>query len=86
MERHPSLVYFSAGPASSTWKDLQKVTNDCIKLYLKSLPLDQLPILFAPFDIDDVLLEPDEIAEVIQGLTNGKSPIPNDLRAEYLKE
>ena len=52
--------------------DLRKVTNDCIKLYSKSLPPDRLPILVAPFDIDDVVPDSDEIAEAIRGLRKGK--------------
>ena len=67
-------------------EDLQKVTNNYIKLYSKSLPPDWLPILVAPFDIDDVVPEPDEIAEAILGLKNGKSPGPSKVRAEHLKE
>ena len=55
-------------------KDLRKVTNDCIKLYSKALQSDWLPILVAPFDIDDVVLEPDEILQAVCGLKNGKSP------------
>ena len=61
-------------------------TNDCIKLYSKSLPPDRLPILAAPFDIDDVVPESDEIADTIQELKNGKSPGPSNVRAEHLKE
>ena len=67
-------------------EDLSKVTNDRIKLYSKSLPPDRIPILVAPFDIDDVVPEPDEIAEAIPGLRNGKSPGPSKIRAEHLKE
>ena len=57
-----------------------------MKLYSKSLPPDRLPILVAPFDIDDVVPEPDKITEAIRGLKNGKSPGPSKVRAEHLKE
>ena len=73
-------------PLLPSQEDLRKVTNDCIKLYLKSLPSDQLPILVAPFDIDDVVPEPDEIVEATRGLRNGKSPRSSNARAEHLKE
>ena len=73
-------------PLPPSREDLQKVTNDRIKLYTKSLPPDRIPILVAPFDIDDVVPEPDEIADAIRGLRNGKSPGPSKVRAEHLKE
>ena len=73
-------------PLPPSREDLRKVTNDRIKLYSKSLPPDRLPILVAPFDIDDVVPEPDEIADAIKGLRNGKSPGPSKIRAEHLKE
>jgi len=73
-------------PLPPSREDLQKVTNDCIKLYTKSLPPDRIPILVAPFDIDDVVPEPDEIADAIRGLRNGKAPGPSQVRAEHLKE
>ena len=63
-----------------------KVTNDRIKLYSKSLPLNWLPVLVAPFDIGDVVPEPDKIAEAIRGLRNGKSPGPSNVRPKHLKE
>ena len=43
-------------------------------------------LLVAPFDIDDVVPEPDKIADAICGLKNGKSPGPSRVRAEHLKE
>ena len=46
-------------------EDLEKVTNNRIELYSKSLPPDRLPILVAPFGIDDVVPEPDKIADSI---------------------
>ena len=55
-------------------------------LYSKSLPPEWIPILVAPFDIDDVVPEPDEIVRAVQGLKNGKAPVPPKVRAEYLKE
>ena len=73
-------------PLLPSREDLTKVTNDRIKLYSKSLPPDRLPILVAPFDIDDVVPEPDKIADAIKGLRNGKSPGPSKIRAEHLKE
>ena len=87
MECHPPLVIaVEDQPLPPSREDLIKVTNDRIKLYSKSLPPDRIPILVAPFDIDDVVPEPDEIAEAIQGLKNGKSPRPSKIRAEHLKE
>ena len=73
-------------PLPPSREDLQKVTNDRIKLYTKSLPPDRIPILVAQFDIDDVVPEPDEIADAIRGLRNGKAPGPSKVRAEHLKE
>ena len=73
-------------PLPPSREDLTKVTNDRIKLYSKSLPPDRLPILVAPFDIEDVVPEPDEIADAIRGLRNGKLPGPSKIRAEHLKE
>ena len=43
-------------------------------------------MLVAPFDIDDVVPEPDKIAKAVQGLKNGKAPGPSKVRVEYLKE
>ena len=54
-------------------EDLRKVTNDCIKLYLKDLPPKRILVSVAPFDIDDVVLEPSKIAEVVRRLKNGKA-------------
>ena len=48
-------------PLPPSREDLRKVTNDRITLYSKSLPPDRIPILVAPFDIDDVVPDPDEI-------------------------
>ena len=45
-------------PLPPSREDLRKVTNDRIKLYSKSLPPDRIPVLVAPFDIDDVVPEP----------------------------
>ena len=73
-------------PLPPSSEDLSKVTNDRIKLYSKSLPPNRLSILVAPFDIDDVVPDPDEIADAIRGLRNGKSPGPSNIRAEHLKE
>ena len=73
-------------PLPPTREDLRNITNDRITLYSKSLPPDRIPILVAPFDIDDVVSEPDEIADAIRGLRNGKSPGPSKVRAEHLKE
>ena len=73
-------------PFPPSREDLQKVTNDRIKLYLKSLSPDSLPILVAPFDIDDIVPEPDKIADAIQGLRNEQSPRPSKVRAEHFKE
>ena len=73
-------------PLPPSREDLQKVTNDRIKLYTKSLPPDRIPILVASFDIDDVVPEPDKIADAIRGLRNGKAPGPSKVRAEHLKE
>ena len=73
-------------PLLSSQEDLKKVTSDCIKLYLKSLPPNRLPILVAQFNIDDVVPEPDEIAGAIRRLRNKKSPGPTKIRAEHIKE
>ena len=62
------------------------VINDCIVLYLKSLPPERISILVAPFDIDDVVSEPDKITGAVCGLKNGKAPSPSKVRAEDLKE
>lgn len=51
-----------------------------------SLPPDRIPIRVAPFDIEDAVLEPDNITQVVRGLKNGKSPGPSKVRAEHLKE
>ena len=73
-------------PLSPSREDLRKVTNDCIKLYLKDLPPERILILVALFDIDDVVPEPSEIAEAVPQLKNGKAPGPSKVRAEHLKE
>ena len=46
-------------------KNLRKVTTDLIILYSKFLPPDRIPILVARFDIDDVISEPNEIAQAV---------------------
>ena len=73
-------------PLPPSREDLRKVTNDRITLCTQSLPPDKIHILVATFDIDDVVLEPDEITDAIRGLRNGKSPGPSKVRAEHLKE
>ena len=73
-------------PIPPSREDLEKDTNDCIKLYSNSLPPVRLPILIALFDMDDIVPEPDEIAETVRGLRNGKSPGPSNVRGEHLKE
>ena len=62
------------------------MTNDRIKLYSKSLPPDRIPVLVAPFDIDDVVPEPSEIMEAVRRLRNGKAPGPSKVRAEHFEE
>ena len=76
----------STRPPPPSREDLTKVTNDRISLYTKDLPPESLPILVAPFDIDDVVPEVDEIAEAVRRLRNGKAPGPSKVRAEKLKE
>ena len=65
---------------------LRKVTNDRIKLYSKSLPPERIPVLVAPFDIDDVVLGPSKIMKAVCRLRNGKAPGPSKVRAEHFKE
>ena len=65
---HRWFISVQDRPIPPSREDLRKVTNDCIKLYSNSLPADRLPILVAPFDIDDVVPEPDKIADTIRGL------------------
>ena len=48
-------------PLPPSREDVREVTNDHIKLYLKYLPSDRLPILVTPFDINDVILEPEKL-------------------------
>ena len=62
------------------------MTVDRIKLYTKDLPPEQIPILIAPFDIDDSVPEDEEIAVAVRKLKNGKSPGPSKLRVEQLNE
>ena len=62
------------------------MTNDRIKLYSKSLPPERIPVLVAPFDIDDVVPEPSEIMEAVRRLRKGKAPGPSKVRAEHFKE
>jgi hypothetical protein len=76
----------STRPPPPSREDLTKVTNDRISLYTKELPPESLPILVAPYDIDDVVPEVDEIAEAVRRLRNGKAPGPSKVRAEKLKE
>ena len=64
----------STRPPPPSREDLTKVTNDRISLYTKELPPESLPILVAPYDIDDVVPEVDEIAEAVRRLRNGKAP------------
>ena len=73
-------------PPPPSREDLKKVTDDRINLYTKDLPPETLPILVAPFDIDDVVPDVDEIAEAVRRLRNGKAPGPSKVRAEKLKE
>ena len=73
-------------PLPPSREDLRKVTNDRIKLYSKALPPDRIPVLVAPFDIDDVVPEPSEIMEAVRRLRNGKAPGPSKVRAEHFKE
>ena len=73
-------------PLPLSREDLRKVTNDCIKLYSKSLPPDMIPVLVAPFDIDDVVPEPSKIMEAVCRLRNGKAPGPSKVRVEHFKE
>jgi hypothetical protein len=63
-----------------------KVTDDRTPLYTKDLPPENFPILVAPFDIDSVVPDIDEIAEAVRRLRNGKAPGPSKVRAKKLKE
>ena len=73
-------------PLPPSQEDLGKVINDCIKLYSKSLPPERIPVLLAPFDIDDVVLDPSKIMVAVRKLKNGKAPGPSKVRAENFKE
>ena len=57
-----------------------------IKLYLKDLPPDRIPILVALFGIDNIVPEAGEIVEAVGGLKNGKAPGTSRIRTEHLKE
>ena len=83
---HRSLIKVEDQPLPPSRENLRKVTTDCMTLYSKSLPPDMIPIIVAPFDIDDVVPEPDKIAQAVWGLKNEKSPGPSKVRAEHLKE
>ena len=74
------FVTVSNRPLPPSRTDLRKVTNDRIKLYSKSLPPERIPVLVAPFDIDDVVPEPSEIMEAVRRLRNGKCWKTNRLR------
>ena len=52
----------------------------------KPLPPDRVPVLVAPYDIDDVVPEPSEIMEAVCRLRNGKAPGPSKVRVEHFKE
>ena len=73
-------------PLPPSCEDLRKVTNDRIKFYSKSLPPERIPVLVAPFDIDDVVPENNKIADAVRRLRNGKAPGPSKVRAEHFKE
>ena len=73
-------------PLPPSQEDLEKVTNNCIKLYTKALPPDRIPVVVAPFEIDDVVPEPRKIMEAVRRLRNGKAPGPSKVRAEHFKE
>ena len=53
---------------------------------MKALPPDRIPVLVAPYDIDDAVLEPSNIMEAVCRLRNGKAPGPSKVRAKHFKE
>ena len=65
-----------------TLSDIRRLMIDLITFQL----ISRIPILVAPFDIDDAVPEPDEIAQAVRGLKNGKSSGPSRVRAEHLQK
>ena len=73
-------------PSRPSRTDLQKVTDDRIELYTQEdPPEDPIPVLVAPYDVDDDVPTEDEIATAVKRLRNGKASGPSKIRAEQLK-
>jgi hypothetical protein len=49
-------------------------------------PSESVPVLVAPFDVDDDVPFEGDIADTVRRMRNGKAPGPSEIRVEYLIE
>ena len=73
-------------PPKPARQALQQVTDERILLYTREDPTEApLPVMVAPFDVNDDVPTEAEIAAAVDRLRNGKAPGPSKIRAEQLK-
>jgi hypothetical protein len=66
--------------------DLDKLEAEYTSLYRRGNPPGEpVPVLVAPFDVDDGVPMEGEIADTVQHMRNGKAPVPSGIRVEHLK-
>jgi hypothetical protein len=76
-------------PFKLSRQDLQTVATEFATLYTKELsspPVDPIPTMVAPYDIDDSIPTEEEIAAAVIHLKLAKSPGPSGMLAEYVRE
>jgi hypothetical protein len=67
--------------------DLDKLEAEYNSLYRRGNPPgDPVPVLVAPFYVDDGVPLEGEIADTVRRMRNGKAPGPSGIRVEHLKE
>jgi hypothetical protein len=88
VERSKAWYKHADGKGSKPSCDcLDKLEAEYTSLYRRGNPLgDPVPVLVAPFDVDDGVPMEGEIADTVQRMRNGKAPGPSGLRVEHLKE
>jgi len=73
-------------PCAPSRADIQQVSDEYRDLYRQvEPPGDPIPVLVAPFDINDEIPTEDEIEAAVKGLRAGKAPGPTGMRADDLK-
>jgi hypothetical protein len=84
---HAWYKYASGRGSKPSQQDLNKMEVEFKALFkLEPPPGEPIPVLVAPFDVEDDVPSKEEIEDAVLGLKSNKPPRPTGMQAEHLKE